>query len=495
VPRLTVALAALAVLLAAAPAAPAKTIGATARTEVRPGPRPGVQRLHYEFGPVHIAPGQNTIEFEGNDLKPDVPGWIVGFKPDLVYKDGTVPRVDVIHLHHGVWISNFAPLFAAGEEKTIVEAPDGYGWPYKPEDNWIMNHMIHNLTPTPTDVYITYDLDFIPAGSPAAQGIRDVRTVWMDVTGQQIYPVFDVHKGAGGRDRRYTSPDEAPELRGTDYRKNTWTATEDGVLVGTAGHLHPGGLWTDLKLTRDGRTVKLFRSRAKYFEPAGAVSWDVSMTATPKDWRVGIRKGDVLSVSATYGTRRSSWYESMGIMQVAFDAGGTGPDPFVTKVATEGEVTHGHLAENRNHGGAFGGLPDARRLLAAAPARSRIVPVRGFVYGQGDLGLTGRRGRPPTIRPGQTLKFVNRDAKRDIFHTITSCRAPCTGATGIAYPLANGPVRFDSGNLGFGPEGRTAAAQRITWRTPKRIRPGTYTYFCRVHPFMRGAFRVARRHR
>ena len=67
-----------------------------------------------------------------------------------------------------------------------------------------------------------------------------------------------------------------------------------------------------------------------------------------------------------------------------------------------------------------------------------------------------------------------------------------TLVTGIAYPLANGPVRFDSGNLGYGPEGRTAAAQRITWRTPKKIRPGTYTYFCRVHPFMRGAFRVRR---
>ena len=129
-------------------------------------------------------------------------------------------------------------------------------------------------------------------------------------------------------------------------------------------------------------------------------------------------------------------------------------------------------------------------LLAAPPAKSRTVPIRGFLYGQGDLGLTGRKGRPPTVRPGQTLRFVNRDAKRNIFHTITSCKAPCNGATGIAYPLANGPVRFDSGNLGFGPKGRTAAAQRITWRTPKKIRPGTYTYFCRVHPFMRGAFEV-----
>ena len=119
-------------VLAFPASASAATVTASARQEVQPGPRPGVERIHYEFGPVHIRPGANTIEFQGNNLKPDVPGWIVRFKPDLVYKDGTVPRVDVIHLHHGVWLSNFAPLFAAGEEKTIVTAPDGYGWRYQP---------------------------------------------------------------------------------------------------------------------------------------------------------------------------------------------------------------------------------------------------------------------------------------------------------------------------------------------------------------------------
>jgi hypothetical protein len=488
-------LAPLAVLAAlAVPAsANADVIGATAQSEVRPGPRPGVQRIHYEFGPISIRPGQNTIEFAGNSLKPDVPGWIVGFKPDLVYRDRTVPRVDVIHLHHGVWLSNFQPLFAAGEEKTIVTAPEGFGWRYDPSDEWIMNHMIHNLRPGETEVFITYDLDFIPAGSAAASGIRDVRTVWLDVMGLSAYPVFDVHKGAGGRDRRYTYPDEARRL-GSSYSRNRWVAQEDGVLVGTAGHLHPGGLWTDLRLTRDGRTVPLFRSEAKYFEPAGAVSWDVAMTATPADWRVGIRRGDVLSVSATYDSRRASWYESMGIMPVMFHAGGTGPDPFAVDVDVPGQITHGPLAENRNHGGPFGGgLPDPRRLLSAPPPARRTVAVRGFTYGRGDLAMTGRRGRPPTVRQGRRLRFVNRDARRDILHSITSCRAPCNGRTGIAYPLADGPVRFDSGNLGHGPAGLTAAAQRISWKTPRRLKPGTYTYFCRVHPFMRGAFRVARR--
>jgi hypothetical protein len=234
-------LAAVAFLLVLAPAAQAET-------------------LRYRFGPVHVEPGQNSIEFEGNELKPPVDGWITGFKPNLTYADGEVPRVDVVHLHHGVWLSNGRPLFAAGEEKTTVRAPAGYGWRYRTGDEWVMNHMIHNLTPTPADVYIDYELEFTPA---AAASLREVRTVWMDVMGLMAYPVFDVHRGAGGRDGRYTYPDERRRSRA--YTRNRWRVEEDGVLVGTAGHLHPGGLWTDLRLERGGRTVRLFRSKARYF--------------------------------------------------------------------------------------------------------------------------------------------------------------------------------------------------------------------------------------
>ena len=92
-----------------------------------------------------------------------------------------------------------------------------------------------------------------------------------------------------------------------------------------------------------------------------------------------------------------------------------------------------------------------------------------------------------------SLTFKNVDAARNVYHTITACRAPCNRNTGIAYPLADGPVDFDSAELGFGPAFATAAAQRDTWKTPSTLRPGTYTYFCRVHPFMRGAFRVKRK--
>ena len=53
-----------------------------------------------------------------------------------------------------------------------------------------------------------------------------------------------------------------------------------------------------------------------------------------------------------------------------------------------------------------------------------------------------------------------------------------------------------SGELGYGPDNPavggkfTPAAQRNTWKTPDNLPAGTYSYFCRVHPFMRGSFRV-----
>ncbi len=128
--------------------------------------------------------------------------------------------------------------------------------------------------------------------------------------------------------------------------------------------------------------------------------------------------------------------------------------------------------------------------MSAVPASADPLAITDFLYGQGDLLRGGAASRPPQIAPGQSLTFLNRDAAKTIYHTITACRAPCNRTTGIAYPLADGPVDFDSGELGFGPEGFTAAANRDTWSTPTTLGDGTYTYFCRVHPFMRGSFRV-----
>jgi plastocyanin len=177
----------------------------------------------------------------------------------------------------------------------------------------------------------------------------------------------------------------------------------------------------------------------------------------------------------------------MGIMPLAItDEPAGGKDPFTDEIVKEGRVTHGPLPENDNHGGGPSGLPDARRL----PDGPRIsqVPIQQFVYQQGDLSLTGKAGRPPLVAPGQALQFLSRDGKNKIYHTVTSCKSPCNGLTGVAFPLADdGPMTFDSGQLALGGQ---PTANRETWATPTTLRQGTYNYFCRVHPFMRGAFRV-----
>ena len=394
----------------------------------------GAKRITYKFGPVDIKPGQNTIEFEATNGFPRVPGYITRFKPDLVrVRDGSVPRVDVLHLHHAVWLvgsrdgTRSGPQFAAGEEKTIVDMPAGYGWRSEPTDRWVMNHMIHNLYPSPDRVYIKYTIDFIPDSHPKARRMKAVSTQWMDVEGMKAYPVFDVHKGTGRRGR-FTYPTHDPNAyRDAGFRRNEWTVDEDSVLIGTAAHLHPGGLWGDLWLERDGRKVRLFRSRAKYFEPAGAVSWDVSMEATPRNWRVQVRKGDKLSITGTYDSKRASWYESMAIMPIAVQRGARGGlDPFKhrRRINRRGKITHGHLRENRNHGGKKWFLPDARRLGDGPVSNGGTVPIEGFVYGQGDLVGRGSLRNPPVVSVGQSLTYFNRDAPRRIEHTITACKAP-----------------------------------------------------------------------
>ena len=488
----------LVVLPASATALPGARISSKPSAMIQRVDYPGVQRLHYEYGPIKITPGQNTIEFEPNDLKPKVDGYITRFKPNLVYTSNHKgPRVDVIHLHHGVWLAKNYPTFAAGEEKTILQLPRGYGYHYDPSDRWIMNYMIHNLLPKPTRVSLTYDIDFVPDSTAAAKSLTPARPLWMDVSGLRAYPVFDALKGQGRRGK-FTFPDQAAASQQDDVGfAHEYVAPQDMTLLGTAGHLHPGGLHTDLKSTRGSSTKRLFRSEAKYFEPAGAVSWDVSMTATKPTWKIAVKKGDRLNVSATYDTRNASWYESMGIM-VIFVADGIKPgakNPFRSRIDWRGKLTHGHLPENDHHGGRpRPSLPDAR-TLPNGPLTDNVM-IQNFLYGVGDFNLPGKRSRPALVRAGQSLTFTNLDAtpaisaQQSAYHTITACKAPCTGTTGIAYPLADAKVQFDSGELGFGPTGFTPAANRNTWDTPKNLRSGTYTYFCRIHPFMRGSFRV-----
>jgi plastocyanin len=497
-----------------------------------PAPPPGARVLNYRFGPMKIQPGQNLIDIDVQKERPNVDGWIVGFRPGLVdAKTGKSPNVDEVHLHHAVWLLDNKLTFAAGEEKTYFNAPAGYGWRYTTRQPWFVNHMIHDLVGEPHEVDLTYTLYFIPDSAPEAAGIKRITTRWMDVQGVKPYPVFNAERGAG-KGGRFTYPDQAQNPYPDGKIRNKWTVDRDATLVAGAGHLHPGGLWTDLKVTRAGRTVRVFRSRANYFDRAGAVSWDVAMSATSPSWRVALKQGDVLSTTATYDTTKASWYEVMGIMVIGItDGPDGGVDPFTGHVDQTDYLTHARLPENieRGVGKRTPAFHNPLRLRQG-PFRSKVT-IRNFVYTPGALALSGREGLPPSVRQGQQLTFVNRDEPLTVrFHTITACKAPCNRSSGIKYPLADGTGQFDSGELGYGPTINTegfyeggdvmtpispvlnipAPAARCAgngpkglvaainngcigaarWKTPKSLGPGTYSYFCRVHPFMRGAFKV-----
>ncbi len=130
-------------------------------------------------------------------------------------------------------------------------------------------------------------------------------------------------------------------------------------------------------------------------------------------------------------------------------------------------------------------MPDPS-TLASGPLTSD-VDIENYEYGPGDLDLATQS---PTVQAGHSITFTNDDAPASgygTWHTITSCRLPCNRSTGVAYPTANALIEFDSGQLGNNGQ---PTAGRLTWATPTNLPDGTYGYFCRVHPFMRGSFRV-----
>jgi plastocyanin len=457
------------------------------------------QRLTYRYGPLLAAAGQNLIMVGPVTIeKPPGDVFMTRVVPDVVLADGTVPPVEKVHMHHAVMLNMSrqdagAPevperFYGFAEEKTIGAFPPGYGYRVRPSDVWAINYMLHNGTPQNETVYVQYQVDVVDAASPTGQAMTEARPVWLDVQNGKAYPVFDVKRGAGA-DGRFTYPDEAADPYAGDRRRDEWRVPRDMTLIGGAGHLHPGGLWVDLHAERGGQRAHLFRSDAVYFDPNGPVSWDLAMTVTPVDWRAGLKEGDVLRVSTTYDSSRASWYESMGLMLLYY-VEAPGPDVFTTPPSTRGEPTHGHLAAADNHGGQEVASAVDPSTFGAMATPDRRVGIADFRYLPGDFGAPEGFRAVPEVDPGQSLRFGNLDASAQIFHTVTACRAPCNRATGISYPIADGEGDFDSGSLGYGPEGYTAAAQRAEWNTPEDLGPGTYTYFCRIHPFMRGAFRV-----
>ena len=141
----------------------------------------------------------------------------------------------------------------------------------------------------------------------------------------------------------------------------------------------------------------------------------------------------------------------------------------------------------------------AGSVAAQQPAASTAPTVTRTPLVTKDLSMPGGI---PRVRANRKLTFFNSDDKDLVWHTITTCAAPCTASTGIAYPLANAMPALDSLEMGTGfPQlGFLSRSQPASGKVRFSVTPSkaglqvgqTYTYFCRIHPFMRGAFKVVK---
>jgi plastocyanin len=514
---------------------------------------PGTKEtLKYYFGPYVVPPGHDA-----NRVDIDLPvhdGYIVSIEPGMRrVGDLTEPGHQEAHIHHAHWFAldpgnkednytrgNTEWIFGNGDEETKADfaersaaEPNGpiYGQYVGAAGPQLMIYMLHNKTSQPLNVWIALDVTFIHGTKDALKnkGGRPFH----DVSGVLFGRTFDVPRQPDG---------DGKWLEGKDTKPVEWVSTVDGTMIGTGGHLHPGGTHVDMEnmgpkenpCPNDGRGPQggttvyrgdaLFRHDVKYSE-------DFQMEVTHPAWRAPIRKGDRIRITGTYENKDHAWYTAMVHAGIYIDeqqapkgrckpylVGGVEEKRTVTKlgkkkvrwsiskrgklirkarrerIRTEVGIDPIEGVQNRpwgKHQDLLCGIrgwpacdkPEARR----PPGRqTNVVNIANFLYVPGDMSLAGEDGAPPRIKEGTSLRFVNEDQAAGIRHTVTTCPWPCNGQYVANYPLADG--LWDSTTLGYDPI--DGGNPNPVAETPKDLKAGKYAYFCRIHPWMRGAFEV-----
>jgi plastocyanin len=374
-------------------------------------------------------------------------------------------------------------------------------------------YMLHNKTASAMVAYIALDITFIH-GSPEQLQALDGRE-YHDITGVLFGRTFDVPRDPESKDGTFEQPEDDPK----GYIE--WTSPVDGTLIGTGSHVHPGGqrvisenYGSEERSCPDqgngyGGTVLLksdvlAHNGVKYSE-------DYQTEVTQPAWRAPIHKGDRLRIAGIYENKKHAWYTAMTHAGFYIDESqppqGRCKPYLVGKAARKLEARKragkktkplfsgvpnrpwSHHATDSVCGEKYGADPCEKPAKEYSPGiATNEVQIINFLYQPGDLSLSGQAGQPVQVKQGTSLRFTNVDQAANIRHSVTTCKWPCNGRYVANYPQADG--KWDSGTLGYDPI--DGGSPNPISETPKDMKLGKYAYYCRIHPWMRGAFEVVK---
>ncbi|HEX8054133.1 MAG TPA: PQQ-binding-like beta-propeller repeat protein [Thermoleophilaceae bacterium] len=489
------------------------------------------EHLSLYYGPYTMPPGwdMNRLDLE----LPTQNGFLIALEPEMRrVQDLSTPMHTEAHIHHAHWFG-FDPgnaedryfnqlgpgthewVFGNGDEETRADfrrrtaaEPNGpvYGNFLPAGRNQEVIYMLHNKTAQPMEVWIVLDVVFQHGTRQQLEELTGRQ--YHDVAGMLMGRTFSVPNEPNG-DGKWENIRDQKTADGKD-RPIEFVAPRDGTIVGTGGHLHPGG--TKVTVENYGSTEDPCPADKKGRGYGGTLlldsdiinrnapySEDYQTEVTHPAWRAPLRKGDRLRISGTYANKGRAYYYAMTHAGFYFDYDQApkghckpyivGPAKKKVKDPTAGVPNRPWTMEDEycGWGKAKPCEKPEEKPAEDAFANQNVVHVANFQYLPGDRSSSTAAGsKIPSVKEGESITFVNDDQFANIRHTITTCPWPCNGRYVANYPHADG--NWDSDTLGYDPiDGGTPNPMA---KTPPDLKAGLYTYFCRIHPWMRGAFRI-----
>jgi plastocyanin len=518
-----------------APQVPTPTNRMAAWAPQPPGTR---QTVNLDFGPYVVGPGSDLSRIEFTPA--GATGYSVEMHTYVLNPDGSQMEGDAVHTHHVHLLQldpsssdSFRWLYGTGEEMTGGSIDDRakadpaysrglrYGVPIQQGQQLGILSMLHNETSQPHVVYIRFALEFVYGTHAELAQTKhwDMHALQPAIFGG----TFNVPRTGAS----YAWPKDLPRVAQTAQNKGSetgnptparivpgvgveWVSPWTGTIVVTAGHLHAGG--TDAVLSNlgsrshpcpstdrgmPGSTLLLSH---EYGHHGASPTNDYQMGTSQNTWRAYVHKGDVLLANGVYQAKSLAFPDAMVFYGVYVDPAAPPPAGKGCTAWLRGNPRASHATVTRsvlNHPWSmFPDQPvcstcDRREPLPEPGSATGRIEMVGMQYLPGNGGTSGQPAGPPTVAQGQPLVFDNEDYAAGLMrHTATACAAPCNGSETANYPMDNG--QFDSGVLGYmWEDAYVSTTPTPTWTLDtSRMRPGFYTFFCRLHPFMRGSFYV-----